>query len=250
MMNSLITKDKGLVKFDTAVKAVSEARTFYDALKIRNQAEALRTYGRISKDRTIEIDGYELRLRAHRQVGLLMKEAAEKGELNRGETGQVKGRDRSGRVKRTPPETIKPTLASQGIDKNDAKKARKLADMDDVTFDLKIKKMREKAIKTSDKILDKEFLGERRPVLDASLIADRFGDLLVKFFDQQKPKGFLKALWQYPDQISPEAQTRLKKKLQQVIADLQDLNKLLKGTNHDKETSNRKRLPHSSAKAD
>jgi hypothetical protein len=59
-----------LAKFDAAVRAVGEAQTFYDAMKIRDEAEAIRAFGKIAKDRTIESKGVELRLRAERRLGL------------------------------------------------------------------------------------------------------------------------------------------------------------------------------------
>jgi hypothetical protein len=90
----------------------------------RDQAEAMRAYARQAKNRQLETDAAEIRIRAERRIGELM--AAQRETV-----GMASGGEHGGRASkdgfRENPSNARPTLAEAGIDKNLADRARKLA---------------------------------------------------------------------------------------------------------------------------
>jgi hypothetical protein len=99
---------------DPGTKAVDEVQ------RIRNVHEAMRAYARQAKNKQLEIDAAEIRLRAERRIGELMKQQKET-------VGLAQGKRTDLGPKRT--QVDKPTLADAGIDKHLADRARKLAGM-------------------------------------------------------------------------------------------------------------------------
>lgn len=61
----------GLTRYDAACSAIARAKSVDEASKIRNQAEALRAYAKQAKNRLLEIDCAEIRIRAERRIGQL-----------------------------------------------------------------------------------------------------------------------------------------------------------------------------------
>lgn len=114
--------------YEQACRAVETARTTFEAKDIRDKAEAMRVYSRQAKNRQMEIDATEIRIRAERKIGLLMQEQREAGLMNTG------GDAMKARVAEKP-EVGKPTLSDAGIDKNLADRARKTAAIPDDEFE-------------------------------------------------------------------------------------------------------------------
>lgn len=113
-----------LVKYDAACRALAECRKVDEVKDIRDKAAAMAAYARQSKNKDLEIDAAEIRLRAERRIGEMIGQQRESGELAKpGRPPQIN------RVTQKPdliqPST--PTLADLGIDKNTADRARKLA---------------------------------------------------------------------------------------------------------------------------
>jgi hypothetical protein len=61
-----------LVKYDAACRAVAEAKTIDEVKEITNRAEAARAYARQAKNRGMEIDAIEIRVRAERRLGEIL----------------------------------------------------------------------------------------------------------------------------------------------------------------------------------
>lgn len=61
-----------LVKYETACRAVAEAKTIDEVKEIGNRAEAARAYARQAKNREMEKDAIEIRVRAERRLGELI----------------------------------------------------------------------------------------------------------------------------------------------------------------------------------
>lgn len=113
-----------LARYDAACRAIAAAVSVDEVQTIRNQAAALRAYAKQAKNRKLEADAFEIRERAERRVGELIK-------AQRNSEGLATGGEHGGRAKkdgfRSNPAIQRPTLSEAGIDKNLADRARKLA---------------------------------------------------------------------------------------------------------------------------
>jgi hypothetical protein len=115
-----------LSRYDVACRAVAAAKAVDDVMEIVAHADAVRVYARQAKDRQMEIDAAEIRIRAERRLGELMAAQKAMVGVNSGTAGQ--GRPKIGGMPNTPPKhDAPPTLAEAGIDKNLAKRARSYA---------------------------------------------------------------------------------------------------------------------------
>jgi phage N-6-adenine-methyltransferase len=122
-----------LTAYNMARTALAKARTVDEVKKIKFEADRMRAYARISKDKKLMIDAEEIRARAVREIGK-MKNA--QSEL----LAKV-GRPKNGSP--SDPFSKLPTLAEIGIDKHLADRARKLAAFSDGEFEEKVDDWRE-----------------------------------------------------------------------------------------------------------
>lgn len=108
-----------LVKYDAACSALAAAKSVDEVKGLRDKAEAMRAYARQAKNRALEIDAAEIRMRAERRLGELI--AAQKATfgLNTGARGIG--------TSAVPKENRTPTLADAGIDKKLSSRAQKMA---------------------------------------------------------------------------------------------------------------------------
>lgn len=137
-----------LAHYDAACKALAEAKAVDEVREIRAQAEAVRAYAKQAKNRQMEIDAAEIRIRAERRLGELM---AAQGEI----VGAAKGQLRRGLESNPREPTDPPTLAEAGIDKNLAHRARTYAAVKPEKFEeLLSKKRRRESVRV---VLDLEF---------------------------------------------------------------------------------------------
>lgn len=232
-----------LAKFENASRAIGEAVTFYDVLIIKDQAEALRTWGKIAKDRNIEIHGIELRLRAERRLGEMMAEAPKAV----GTKGQFTGKTSTGKVTMTVPETKTPNLKSQGIDENLAKRARTLAKMPKAEFNGKIRNLKAQVKDVAHRVVAKDFYNEPKaaPLVNMNDLTRRMLGWLEKTFtdeEDSKIAAYVSELTKHPEEIGDEETKRdLIRKLKQVTKQFEKLIAKLE-TKH--ATSNQNRLSH------
>lgn len=115
-----------LTKYNAARKALAEAKAVDEVKKIRDQAEAMRVYGQQAKDRGLEIDAAEIRMRAERRLGEMIVAQKEAVGLHKG-----------GRPKKTPAReegvsAIK--LDEIGIDYKLSSRAQKMAAVPEEKF--------------------------------------------------------------------------------------------------------------------
>lgn len=129
-----VSNGGGLARYDAACRAVAEAKSVDEVKEFRNEAEAMRAYAKQAKNKQLETDAAEIRIRAERRIGELMAAQREAGFMATGTQGQLNGRDISGGFVSNPPDAA-PTLAEVGIDKNLADRARKLAAIPETEFD-------------------------------------------------------------------------------------------------------------------
>jgi hypothetical protein len=128
-----------LVKYDSACRALAEARSVDEVKDIRDKAVAMAAYARQAKNKDLEADAVEIRMRATRRLDQLRQAQKETVGLNTGTRGQL-----SGGLKVNPPGKDKPTLRSQGIDKNLAQQGRVLGALSDESFEAMVVVTRDK----------------------------------------------------------------------------------------------------------
>jgi N6-adenosine-specific RNA methylase IME4 len=132
-----------LVRYDTACRALAEARSVDEVKEIRDAAIALRAYARQAKNKSLEADAFEIRKRAERRVGEMMaaqpKAGGTRGQLQEGMRGVTGG------LSSNPPVDAPISFDKAGIDKNLADRARKLAAMPADIFEQHIAEGREDA---------------------------------------------------------------------------------------------------------
>jgi hypothetical protein len=137
MPRELIVPEITLPFYNNARAALAKACSVDEVKKIKGAAEQLKVAAKISKDKKMLADAEEIRDRAVRLIGQLMKAQAKMVGLAKG------GGDKKSNhpVKRKP--TDPPTLAEAGIDKNLANRARRLAALDDKEFEVKVERWRD-----------------------------------------------------------------------------------------------------------
>ena len=79
-----------LIKYDAACRAVAEAKAVDEVKEIRNAAIAMAAYAKQAKDRGMEADAAEIRLRATRRLGEMMQAQKETVGLATGREGKRK----------------------------------------------------------------------------------------------------------------------------------------------------------------
>jgi N6-adenosine-specific RNA methylase IME4 len=139
-----------LVRYDAACKALAAAKSTDEALRIRGTAEAMRAYARVANNRALEIDAAEIRMRAERRVGELIR--SQKETVGLAKPGERGGRKRKIDGSRTDPSNGRPTLAEAGIDKHLADRARTLARLPGAQFDAMLGEWRERIEHQNDRV--------------------------------------------------------------------------------------------------
>ncbi len=130
-----MTNTTSLTKYEAAKHALAAARSVDEVKDINDKAIALKAYAKQAKDKKLEADAHAIRMRAERRLGQMMEEQKKTIGLNKG--GKSEHRNR---VSKKPG---KPTLGSQGIDKNLADRSRKAAAMPEQQFEQKVQEDRE-----------------------------------------------------------------------------------------------------------
>ncbi len=112
-----------LVRYDAMVRAIDAAFEVDEVKDIRDQAIAFEVYARQAKNTEAERKACEIRLRAERKAGKLLKQMEKaKGALRRGNTA-------------SPREEETPTLADRGVSKKQSSDWQKLADIPEQEFE-------------------------------------------------------------------------------------------------------------------
>ncbi len=123
------------MKYDIAAGALIEARTLDEVKAVTDKAVAIKEYARRAKNRQLEIDAAEIRIRAERRYGEMLAEIKQTTGLNTGSRGQLRGRDASGGFAAKPPEDCRPTLSELGVDKKLSARSQRLAELAPKAFE-------------------------------------------------------------------------------------------------------------------
>ena len=136
-----------LIRYEAACRAVAEAKTVDEAKDLRDKAEAMRAYARQAKNRQLEVDTAEIRMRAERRLGEIIK--AQKDTVGLAKGGQPyqnpTGQDKV-------PVEASPTLAEIGIDKNLSSRAQKLAAVPEDKFEGMLGGWRERVADETERV--------------------------------------------------------------------------------------------------
>ena len=114
-----------LVRYDAARRALAEAHRVDEVKSVRDKAVAMQAYARQAKDATLITQATEIRMRAERRAGELLREM----EKNKGAVPGKTGR------KGQPVLDTKPKLADLGVSKTQSSRWQKLAALDADKFE-------------------------------------------------------------------------------------------------------------------
>ena len=138
-----------LIRYEAAKQALAAYRTVDDVKDFRDKAIAIKAYARQAKDKTLECDAAEARLRSERRLGELIKEmpkAKPPGKAK--EIGAIGA-----------PISDVPTLEEQGIDKHLAKAARTAAGVPEEEFEAILEEHRDRQQAVSLAAITKPHVG-------------------------------------------------------------------------------------------
>lgn len=133
-----------LIRYDSAKRALAECRSVDEVKDWADKAAAMQAYARMAKDKTLEVDAGEIRIRAERRLGEMLAAQKEAGGLNQGArlagaksgandgSSAVVGNDR------------RPTLADVGISKDLSSRAQKLAALPEKEFEKEVGEWRDR----------------------------------------------------------------------------------------------------------
>jgi N6-adenosine-specific RNA methylase IME4 len=127
-----------LVRYNAARRALAEAVRVDEVKAIRNKAVAMQAYAKQAKDRTLIEDATEIRMRAERRAGELLREM----EKNKG--GGERGVGRRGRNAVAANDRI-PRLSDLGVSKTQSSRWQQLANLNAEAFETRVVAARRKA---------------------------------------------------------------------------------------------------------
>src|SRR5262245_53255889 len=130
---NMSTAQTTLDLYDNACRAIAAAKNVDEAKQILDISVAMRAYARQARNRDMEADAIEIRMRATRRLDQLVQ--AQKKAVGLASGGEHGGRGRKIDGLRENPSIMRPTLAMQGIDKNLAHQARVLGALSDEKFE-------------------------------------------------------------------------------------------------------------------
>lgn len=127
-----------LVRYEAARTALAEAHRVDEVKDIRDKAEAMAAYARQAKDQELILYATEIKVRAERRCGELLRDSAQRGE-------RVTHRDARWGDSESQDATRKPTLADIGVTKDQSARWQSLASMTPEHFETAVATAKETA---------------------------------------------------------------------------------------------------------
>ena len=115
-----VIEDGGLVLYERAQAALAECRSVDEVKDIHDKAMAMKIYAMQSKNKSLEVNAAEIRIRAERRLGeMIVAQKAAEGLSKGGRPPEKTGRPERGVSETGRPERpVSPTLAHSGISKD------------------------------------------------------------------------------------------------------------------------------------
>lgn len=152
-----------LVKYEAALHALAECKSVDEVKTWADKAAAMQAYARMAKDKTLEVDAAEIRLRAERRLGEMLASQKQGDGLAAGSRGQLAGKSADGlAVLANDRQKKAPKLADAGISKNLSARAQKLAAVPAAEFEKEVGEWRERVSAEGERVSAKlEKSGEK-----------------------------------------------------------------------------------------
>lgn len=151
-----------LVKYEAACHALAEAKAVDEVKDIRDKADAMRIYAMQAKNKALEVDAAEIRIRAERRLGEMIAAQKTTTGLNRGTL--VSG-NQSGSGQGSPAVDTndrRPKLSDAGISKDLSSRAQKLAAVPEDEFESEVGQWRERVKQEGERVTTRlRVAGER-----------------------------------------------------------------------------------------
>lgn len=131
-----------LLRYEAARHALAVCRSVDEVKGWTDKAAAMQAYGRMAKDKGLETDAAEIRIRAERRLGELLAAQKEEGGLAKPgvKPNSVVTNDRI------------PTLAEAGISKDLSSRAQKLAAVPEADFEQEIGEWRDRVKQEGERV--------------------------------------------------------------------------------------------------
>lgn len=167
-----------LIRYEAACHALAECKAVDEVKAWADKAAAMQAYGRMAKDKTLEVDAAEIRIRAERRLGEMIAGQKAEGGLNRGAkvAGNSPGMGQGSPV--VVGDDRRPKLADAGISKDLSSRAQKLAAVPKEEFEREVGTWRKRVTAEGARVSSRlEKAGERHMKTAAEQSAeDAHGD--------------------------------------------------------------------------
>jgi len=145
-----------LILYDCAISALAECKFVDEASAWVDKAAATQAYARMAKDKTLEVDAAEIRIRAERRLGEMLIEQKANGGMSTGAMGLGKSAVPAGN--RTP------TLAEVGIGKKLSARSQKIARVPKDRFEAEVDEWRDRSSAEDERVVARlEAIGDQQP---------------------------------------------------------------------------------------
>lgn len=159
----LVRTSSSLVRYDAACRALAEATKVDEVKQIRDKAEAVRAYARQAKNKQLEVDAAEIRLRAERRCGELLKVMKETGQRDPGGKGKIASRSAT-------------QLKDLGLTRDQSSKWQALAAVPEKKFQSLMEEWRERVGQESERVTANLLREGQRASRDSSLAKQAWPD--------------------------------------------------------------------------
>lgn len=157
-----------LVRYEAACRAVAEAKATDEILRINDEFAQRQAAAILAKNRQMETDAAEIRIRAQRRLGELIRAQKET-------VGLATGGEHGGKAKidgtRSEPSNARPTLAEAGIDKKLSSHAQKLAALPTEEFEDRVTEWRARSEYGTDRVSTNVLREPKAPTPPANVVA-------------------------------------------------------------------------------